>query len=118
MIHEVCVVLCSLTQVVVQEYNCPRFIKTIYWITTAGTFCPSLHCVLVTSFLIVYGPNLAIRGPIGSMKRAIDMMVEEQTEVFVSFILTLAIFSELLLLCFTGLCRVVCLRTIVCVLAR
>lgn len=85
--------LVSLTQVIVQEYDVPRFIKTTYWVTTAGTFCPSLHCVLVTAFLIVYGPNLAIRGPIGSMKVAIDMMVKEQHEVFVSFIWTLVIFT-------------------------
>ena len=86
--------LVSITQVVVQQYNCARFIKSCYWVSTAASFIPSIHCLLTTSFLIVYGPNLAIRGPLGSMKRAIDGMVVEQKEVFYSFILALITFCK------------------------
>ncbi len=86
--------LVSITQVVVMGYETTRYIKTLYWLTTAFTFAPSIHCLLTTSFLIVYGPNLALRGPLGSMKRAVDAMVHEQKEVFYSFILTLVVFCK------------------------
>lgn len=87
--------LVSITQVVVQTYPCKRYIKTMYWLSTAMSFLPSLHCLLITSLLLVYGPNLALRGPLGSMKRAIDGMVIEQREVFYSFILALIVFGKL-----------------------
>ena len=90
--------LVSITQVVVQEYDVHRWVKTFYWVSTAASFIPSMHCLLTTSLLVVYGPNLAIRGPLGSMKRAIDGMVIEQKEVFFMFIWSLITFCKYMIL--------------------
>ena len=87
----------SLTQVVVIQYETTRYVKSIYWISTAATFLPSMHCLLITSLLIVYGPNLAIRGPLGSMVKAIKGMVIEQVEVFWSFVISLILFCKYLI---------------------
>lgn len=42
--------------------------------------------VLTTIFLTVFGPGLALRGPIGSMTRAVDGMNHEQDATLYSFI--------------------------------
>ena len=86
----------------------------VYWTFSAVLFAAALHCILTTVFCTVYGmyysvhlffiyflhyyflPNyyfrfdklgagLALRGPIGSMVKAVDGMVAEQDGILVSY---------------------------------
>ena len=44
----------------------------VYWIFSAVLFAAALHCILTTVYCTVYGAGLALRGPVGSMIRAVD----------------------------------------------
>ena len=44
----------------------------VYWIFSAVLFAAALHCILTTVYCTVYGAGLALRGPVGSMVRAVD----------------------------------------------
>jgi hypothetical protein len=50
-------------------------LKNTIQITITITFCASIHCTLITIFSYVYGNGLALRGPEGSVVRAVDGMV-------------------------------------------
>ena len=41
--------------------------ETAFHITTTVSFAAALHCVCVSTFVVVWGPGLALRGPEGSM---------------------------------------------------
>jgi len=60
---------------------------------TSIAMASSMHCVCNTTFITVWGPGLALRGPDGSIDRAIDGMVEERGQVFTSFGLALLSFQ-------------------------
>eukprot|EP00658_Telonema_sp_P-2_P038741 TRINITY_DN27736_c0_g1_i1.p1 TRINITY_DN27736_c0_g1~~TRINITY_DN27736_c0_g1_i1.p1 ORF type:complete len:191 (-),score=44.92 TRINITY_DN27736_c0_g1_i1:214-786(-) len=63
----------------------PRFFKTSFYLFTVITLACELHCVCSTTFICVWGPGLALRGPDGSINRAVDGMMEERDQVFFSF---------------------------------
>jgi PH domain len=65
----------------------------VYWIFSAVLFAAALHCILTTVYCTVYGAGLALRGPIGSMVKAVDGMVAEQDGILVSFIICLLSFA-------------------------
>lgn len=64
----------------------------LYWITITITFCASIHCALITLFSYVYGNGLALRGPEGSVVRAVDGMVSDRSEVFLSYVVAVVAF--------------------------
>ena len=70
-----------------------------------------VYCVINTTFLIIWGPGLALRGPEGSMKRAVEGMLQERQQVYQAFGLGLfalmlaAIAYTLVLLILAFLCR-------------
>ena len=45
----------------------------------------ALHVLLCSVYIAVYGQGLALRGPIGSMVRAVEGMVSEQEQVLTAF---------------------------------
>ena len=65
----------------------------IYWIFSAILFASALHCILTTVYCTVYGAGLALRGPLGSMVKAVDGMVAEQHAILCSFIICLFSFA-------------------------
>jgi hypothetical protein len=71
----------------------PYFFVVLYWVTSALTMMTGMHALLVSVFLQVFGQGLALRGPVGSMVRAVEGMVAEQQQIFYSFILTMFFFG-------------------------
>lgn len=53
----------------------------------------SIHSLLCSVFISVYGQGLALRGPVGSMVRAVNGMVIEQFNVLVSFVISIVAFA-------------------------
>lgn len=66
----------------------------LYWVASALTVVSSIFALITEIFVVVYGHGLALRGPVGSMVKAIDGMVEEQKTIFSAFAMTI---------CFLGL---------------
>lgn len=62
-----------------------RITANIYWVSTTICICLSLHVLLCTVYAAVFGEGLALRGPPGSMVRAVDGMVYEQQQVILTF---------------------------------
>ena len=75
------------------------FVYDCFYLFGAITFVFSMHCLLSTVFVMVFAPNLALHGPLGSMVRAVDGMLIEQDHIFRSFVVSL--FSFALLTVFT-----------------
>lgn len=72
----------------------------LYFIMAAMTIASSLHVMLCTMVLQVYGPGLALNGPLGSMARATEGMRAEQDQIIVSFLIMLACFALSTVWCF------------------
>ena len=72
-------VIQNLSQIPAQtayEFNyAPKGWVIIYSICTAVAFCAAVHMTIVSGFLNVFGQHLALRGPPGSMVKAIDGLV-------------------------------------------
>lgn len=62
------------------------FYSAMVGISTGASF----HVLLCGLFIVVYGQGLAIRGPKGSLVRAVEGMVIEQRQVVASFLICLA----------------------------
>jgi len=86
-------------QVLTQPAIIPRWLKSGYWISAAFSMAFSIHCLSCTSFLSIYGPGFAMRGPVGSMTKAVRGMIQEHHQVFVSYVLTIASFGVNILFC-------------------
>lgn len=65
----------------------------VYWFSSALLVCTAAYALLGTQLCDVYGQGLALRGPLGSMVQAIDMMVLEQTVTNQMFIISLFLFG-------------------------
>lgn len=59
----------------------------------------TLHVVLTTTFINIFGPGLALRGPAGSMVRAVEGMVKEKDSIFLAFFLSVVLFQLASLAC-------------------
>jgi hypothetical protein len=68
-------------------------VQDIYWVVAAATMCCSVFIILTTMFLHVFGPGLALNGPVGSMVKASEGMRIEQIPVIKAFILMVILFS-------------------------
>ena len=51
-----------------------------------------MHCLVCSVFVLVFAPNLALHGPVGSMKTAVEGMAAEQDQIFRSFAASLVFF--------------------------
>jgi hypothetical protein len=67
--------------------------QDIFYIFSTFTFIFAMHTLYNSIFIIVFAPNLALHGPLGSMVRAVDGMTTEQDQVFASFIGALISFT-------------------------
>jgi len=67
--------------------------KALYFLLSTFTLCFSSHCILTTVFTVVCGPGLALRGPPGSMVRAVDGMLAERDQIFNAFVYSIATFA-------------------------
>jgi hypothetical protein len=76
------------------ESECHIFWKYMYWVTIAISFIVSFNAVLNTVYICVYGQGMAIRGPQGSMVKAVEGFDIEQDQVMISFVIAM-IFTAL-----------------------
>ena len=83
----------SISQVPGIGANCNYFWVAMYWVTTALCVAAAMHVFICTIFISVFGQGLALRGPVGSMVRAVEGMVVEQQQVLVSFVIAMFFFA-------------------------
>ena len=83
----------AVTQLDAIGADVPDWEKWVLWISSCLCMLTSLHGLLTTTFANVYGTGLGLRGPSGSMVRAVDGMVKENDAIFVSFIITIVLFQ-------------------------
>eukprot|EP01031_Cornospumella_fuschlensis_P040604 gene40604-49506_t len=69
----------------------PYFFVSMYWVTSAVTISAGVYGLVCAVFIQVFGQGLGLRGPPGSMVRAIEGMVVEQQNILTSF--TISIFA-------------------------
>ena len=60
-------------------------LKFLYYLSVMTSLAANILCVATTTFLSVAGTSLAMRGPDGSMARAVDGMFETRRMVFMYF---------------------------------
>jgi hypothetical protein len=72
----------------------------LYYVMAALTIASAVHIMLCTMVLQVYGPGLALHGPLGSMARASEGLQLEQDQVIVSFIFMIFCFALSTVWCF------------------
>jgi hypothetical protein len=73
--------------------NAPYFFVMLYWVTSAACMATGMHALVCSVFLQVFGQGLALRGPVGSMVRAVEGMVAEQEHIFYAFVWTIFFFG-------------------------
>ena len=83
----------ALTSLAPMQYNCAEFWRTLYAICLITCISSALHCSLSTSFAGIFGSGLALRGPSGSMVRAVDGLIAEKEQIYASFVLTIISFQ-------------------------
>lgn len=71
------------------------WLTVLFNISASIALISGLQCVLSTTFVRVWGPGLALRGPKGSMVRAVDGMMKEQDAIFTSFGVCIVAFTML-----------------------
>lgn len=80
----------ALSQTPVFDTDTYYFFVVLYDISTAICFLLCMQSVIVSLFVTVFGQGLALRGPPGSMVKAIEGMVIEQKNVLTVFCLSIA----------------------------
>ena len=76
----------TVTQVQAYEYEVERLLKSWFWISCTLTIVFGIHCTITASVSLVYGLGLAIKGPLGSMVRAIKGMEKASKIVYRTFL--------------------------------
>lgn len=89
--------LTSLIELNVNDFEISIVWKYIYWISAIVCMTSCFHCVLTTEFLGFFANSLAIRGPPGSMVRAIKGMHSEKRHIFISYVFSIITFIILVL---------------------
>lgn len=82
----------SISQTPQLEAKCHYFWVVIYSSSFTICLCLTLHVLIATVILVLYGQGLAIRGPIGSMVKVVEGMVQEQHKIVGYFIASMVTF--------------------------
>lgn len=78
----------------------PRCFILLYWYASALTMASGIFSLSTSVMIDVYGTNLALRGPEGSLVKAVEDISHEQKIMFRSFLLTTFFFA----MHFIGMC--------------
>lgn len=89
--------LSAVTQVGTIDSSAFEWTKWFFWIASTLCMCTGMHCVVTTTFVNVLGTGLALRGPSGSMVRAVEGMIKEQDAIVVSLIATVVFYQFLMM---------------------
>lgn len=88
-----------LSQIMAKTVDVSEGWKWLYWVTVPLIMCFGFHNLLCTTFANMYGSELALRGPSGSMVRAVDGMVKEKDSIFLTLLVTVMLYQFLALCC-------------------
>jgi hypothetical protein len=83
----------AISQVPGFDATCNEFWLYWFWITGSIAFIAAMHMLLTCVYVSIYGQGLALRGPVGSMVRAVEGMVQEQEQILVVFVITIVFIS-------------------------
>ena len=84
------------TQVQAYSYSTVcRPLKTWFWMSCVITICVGVHCTVVSCIALVYGVGLALKGPLGSMIRAVKGMDKASKIVLTTYIITMIGFGNI-----------------------
>lgn len=82
-------VLAGFSVVMLVEFDMPEdanlFMHCSFYIFVIITLISNLRCVAMTTCITVLGTGLALRGPDGSMIRAVEGMYKQRYDVFLAF---------------------------------
>ena len=98
-ISALCASLMINTATQVQAYSYTGLapeLKTWFWMSCVITICVGVHCTVVSSITLVYGIGLALKGPLGSMIRAVKGMDKASKTVLTTYLLTMFMYGKLL----------------------
>jgi hypothetical protein len=65
------------------------WVERVFYTAGSCTMAFALYSLCVSSFATVYGHRLALQGPTGSVERAVAVMMQHRTSIFVSFALAM-----------------------------
>ncbi len=82
----------TLTSITISE-NIPLIVRWLFFAFSSISLSCSISCILNATFVTVWGPGLALRGPRGSMAKAYYGMVYEQKQIFTSFVAAIVFFA-------------------------
>mmetsp|Transcript_30949 Transcript_30949/g.39851 ORF Transcript_30949/g.39851 Transcript_30949/m.39851 type:complete len:212 (-) Transcript_30949:761-1396(-) len=120
-------VLAGFTVTGLIEFSMPketnRLLQFFYYVSVVLSLAMNLSCVSATTALSVMGTSLALRGPDGSMVRAVDGMYLERAQIFATFgfglfcTITAAIFASIIIMqpetaCICSLTLLFCMQRI------
>lgn len=88
------------TQNIPSDYVYTKPFLSAYYITSTITIFASIHIVMNTMLIQIFGPGLALHGPAGSMVKAAETMRDEQQQIVTSFFVMMTFFALATLLCF------------------
>mmetsp|Transcript_2012 Transcript_2012/g.3711 ORF Transcript_2012/g.3711 Transcript_2012/m.3711 type:complete len:412 (+) Transcript_2012:204-1439(+) len=82
----------TLTSLTIGE-GIPYLVRWLFFAFSSISLSCSISCILNATFVTVWGPGLALRGPRGSMAKAYYGMVYEQKQIFGSFVIAIFFFA-------------------------
>ena len=81
------------TNILAEHMDAARVTKMLYWITISMSMGFCIQIVISSMTISVYGGGLALRGPIGSLSKAVDGMKEEQTTILYFYVASVCCFA-------------------------
>lgn len=88
------------TQTVPRDFIFVDYFLSAYYITSTIALFASIHIVMNTMLIQIFGPGLALHGPAGSMVQAAETMREEMRQIITSFIIMIMFLALATVLCF------------------
>ena len=86
----------TVTQIQAYSYTgLPRALKTWFWLSCVVTICVGVQCSIISSITLVYGVGLSLKGPLGSMIRAIKGMGKSSKKALTCYMMTLFMYGTI-----------------------
>ena len=86
-------VISGLTGTNAQELDADNGMKNLFWVAGSISFGFSITSMMTSMFINIYGPGLALHGPLGSISRSITGMQAELHETLWFYIFSLIFLS-------------------------
>ena len=97
LVTQVAIILGSILTTIAELKNLDtsqdKIVSEVYYVFACITFGVGVHCMMTSTCMIVFAPNLALNGPIGSMTKAVAGMSAERDQIFSSFLVCMVSWS-------------------------